>query len=315
MKKVIFILIFVIVSLVFFGCNSDKENKNSMPTLEELKEAFGTEEYDEKLKEIQKNIDDASYEDICSNIEKTLDEWVENQNLLEIEDTSIEFSQDETMMNLGLNEKLYANIFVKIRVDYKSDKDIENERDLAYQAIEEIKQVMSKNIYCIFKVANKNSLCIGFYNNNKLRYGWDTLDTNEVYSTGKQNIKIETNLAEMNVQTIVYDFVKKWDKDVFDKADNPNYSDKYPNIFLKNFGLLEDDNSLYIGIIMFSAYFGESEEETLEDLEDKSIEIKNLILENEEAKKFLKEKGVTKIKILFNTRWTKENFHSYEYDI
>ncbi len=301
-----------IVALLFVGCNS---NKSTVPTLEDLKNTSDVEEYNEKIKEIQKAIDETSYEDICLDMEKTLGDWAKSQDLLNIEDTSIEFMRDETLMNVGYNEKMYKNISVKIRIDYVSDGKADNERDLVYEAMEQVEDAMSKNMYYNFKVLNRDGLPIGFYTEDKLKYGSDAISTNVFYSDGTQNMKFEIDPGEMNVQTMVYDFVKKWDVDTFSETVPSDLSKNPSNISMKNFGLVEEDNSLYICIIAFAQSPDMTEEENLKDFENKSLEIKDLILENEEAKKFLKEKGVTKIKFLFDVRWFKDNYHSYEYDI
>ncbi len=312
MKKFIYVFVFVLVALLLAGCNS---NKSTVPTLEDLKNANDVEEYNEKIKEIQKAIDETSYEDICLDMEKTLGDWAKSQDLLNIEDTSIEFIKDETIMNSVYNEKMYNNISVKIRVDYVTDGKVDNERDLVYEAMEQVEDAMSKNIYYNFKVFNRNNLPIGFYKDDKLRYGSDTISKNIFNSCGTQYMKFEIDPDEMNVQTMVYDFVKKWDEDKFGEIEIPISSDTPINIFLHNFGVIEDDNSLYIFIAMHSQYLDKSAEETLKDIEAKSLEMKDLILGDKNAREFLEGKGVTKIKFSFYTDWVKENYQNYEYDI
>ncbi|PID82307.1 MAG: hypothetical protein CSB16_01715 [Clostridiales bacterium] len=307
MKKFIFILAIVVIAIMFFGCKSDG---NLMPTLEELKNTSSKEEYNKKVKEIGKIIDETSYEDVCSDIEKTFNEWIEKQDLIELEGSSIEFTKDETLMNQMMNERMYANIFVEIKLNYDPEKIKGNEREITDKVSIQLSESMNNNMHVRFKVID---LCIGFYSNKGVnRYGCDGVNLDYGRGMSPQPLVPKMSESEKATQTIVYDFVKDWNNEKFGNVDSPN---AIGLILLKNFGLISEDKALYICVGIDIDYPDKSSDETLKDIEDKSLEIKDLILKSQNGKDFLKENEIKKIKFSFYTPWVKENYQNYEYDV
>lgn len=124
-------------------------------------------------------------------------------------------------------------------------------------------------------------------------------------------LKMYQTEAELNVQTIAYDFIKNWNDTELEKDDRYPY--EVATLF--RFGTKTDTDELYIEIRVYSSNLEKIE--TLENtMKEKSEELYHLIISDNDAVDYLESNGLKQITVTFCTDWNMEDkYHIYRYSL
>lgn len=275
MKKIIMVLFATIGLGLLTGCKTNETVQSSEITMSD------------------------SNETVCQTLTENLENWAELQSLLEIDRVSLECVVDDLLMKEGKNEKESSNITLNISIYYDPSQITTNEQDVVDQLCEQIRMELRSPRICMINVACYSSI------DNIGRYGVNSMGFAIVDST----LKIYQTEAELNVQTIAYDFIKNWNETELEKDDRYPY--EVATLF--RFGTKTDKDELYIEIRVYSSNL-EKIETLKNSMKEKSEELYRLIISDNDAVDYLENNGLKQITVTFCTDWNMgDKYHVYRY--
>lgn len=306
MKKIIFILIFLLSIFLLAGCSGESEvnSLEEMPTSDELLEFYNThtkEESDERMREVKLLIDKTPYEEIYIILDDSLQKWKETQSLLEIDHITTEYSRDELLMNEQANEKMFSNIFLNVEIHYDPEKVIVSEQKIFDTIFDYVHEALRETPYS----KKINELELSLYRNDDPRY----IDKVGISTT---NYMAPPQPEEdLNIQTIVYNFVEEFNRKEFS---DERFS-RHGNVTLKRFGIKSDTGELYMEIPIYEVDYSKDVEVFKKSLEGRSNDLYDLIITNAEAVRYLEDNNVKAVTVSFYAPWDKQSYHTYTYNL
>ncbi|MBO5488475.1 MAG: hypothetical protein J5972_01060, partial [Eubacterium sp.] len=259
--------------------------------------------------QVQTNTREIPHEDILADFGDVLGLWADEQKMVDIERLDIDCNIDdlliETRNNKG-NEQAFQTITLTVNLYI----DAESYMDYAYIDYRNVASDLDKalgqspyekfirerivNYYRAEDSAFLNSDSISITSSSKTAY-----------------VKQERN--EKKTQTIAYNFADKLGYETFD--DGTGAMRQYGFALLNRFGVLKDSYSLHVEIKITSDH-GEHREAFWGSLGTHADKLHEELTSNKTAEKYMEERGVKTISIVFYAPWdAEEQYRTYMYEV
>lgn len=330
MKRLALVLILAVSIGLLAGCGADNTALSKMPTwteLNEFQQSHTPEEYKQKISEVNGIINDTSYEDICSEIRSTFEAWAKTETMIAIDNVSIEFSQDNLLMNELKCEKLFGNIFVETSIHYDGEKTKLPDPVFTDKLVEAVRSAIPTTPYGL-RVHTVNLTC---FDAEQIA----TFKSAIPISATDMSMKPKADPSEFAAQTIAYDFVKaintsEYTNEIFnqDRKIPASIADKIPNgeipvpgqIALRKFGIVPDTSELYIEIPIYANPIytdnaAQDEEAFLVSLKGRASELNSLLTADKTSAQFLSDNKAKTITVSFIPTNGKQSEYTYKYDV
>lgn len=270
-KRSIFILFFIILSVSLIGCNFKGDENNTINSLAP---------------------EEASAEDIIKDVESKIKNVVSGFEYAKIDELNI--YEDPLLMERGRNKKKYNNIIVEVILGLSNDFDIRDTDKVIREYSDAITQEF-QNIndeYDFDEMLDKGyfriqGISIDYRRENQTGLPMGGKGTRFSFSDIKGDLtlfELEQDDEDFKAQSLVY-----------------KYLEKYKEIDLKRIGTEDNDFIIQLKVFEFQ------DDEYQSKLRPISDDLAKLILEDDEIKSYLTDKGIKDINIYWEMMWYQGN--------
>lgn len=254
---------------------------------------------------------DIPHEDIVKDFEDTIGLWADEQEFTEIEkldiDCQIEDLLVETETNLA-NQQAFSTIFLTIHIYV----DTEADADYLYTDYDEVQEHLVKALETSPYYKYVRTQTMNYYRADNENFMFSTsFDKSTVFRHGSTGVKQERQ--EKNTQKIAYEYAEKFGYEKFE--DEGGTMRQYGFAQLTHFGVEKNSTELYMEIAIPTNH-KEHLGAFRASLQHHADTLQKELMENRTAGKYMNEKNVDTVTIVFHTHWDAEmEDHIYQYSV
>ncbi len=249
--------------------------------------------------------------DILEDFGDVIGLWADEQEFFDIEkldiDCEIENLLVETETTVA-NQQAYNTIFLTIHMYITADPDMEYLYTDYQEVQEELRTALEKSPY--YKYVRTQTM--NYYRADNENFMFSTsFDKSTVFRHGSTGVKQERK--ERKVQAIAYNYADKLGTLEFD--DGTGTKRQYGFAQLTHFGVEKNSTELYVEIEIPTNH-KEHLEAFRASLQHHADTLQKELMENRTARKYMNEKNVDTVTIVFHTHWDAEmEDHIYQYSV